>query len=164
MLYKKQWKTLTAKQQFIAEEIVKQFGTAEELLIKFAPDKQQEYVSKYLDRCFNGNAPSITRVGFTYGTNVSISWLRIQISELMLYAGIKEKPNVQTIDGICGVVMSNYGYLKLTEFMVFFQRFKAGKYGSFYGVIDGLKITEALNEFLEYRKHMIRLWYKTKQN
>lgn len=36
--------------------------------------------------------------------------------------------------------------------MVFFQRFKAGKYGTFYGSIDGIVISKALNEFMEYRR------------
>ena len=35
--------------------------------------------------------------------------------------------------------------------MLFFQRFKAGHYGHFYGTVDPLVITEALQVFLEYR-------------
>ena len=39
--------------------------------------------------------------------------------------------------------------------MLFFQKFKAGAYGRFYGAVDALVITTALREFCEERGDMI---------
>ena len=41
--------------------------------------------------------------------------------------------------------------MKLPELMLFFQQFKAGKYGRFYGSVDPMVITTALQEFLRFR-------------
>jgi len=42
-------------------------------------------------------------------------------------------------------------YLKVSELMLFFHRFKAGKYGEFYGVVDPQRIMSGLNMFLRER-------------
>lgn len=39
--------------------------------------------------------------------------------------------------------------------MVFFWKLKAGEYGSFYGVVDPLKITEALGVFVQWRNDRV---------
>lgn len=39
-------------------------------------------------------------------------------------------------------IILGYGGFKLTEFMVFFQRFKQGLYGTFYGVFDPMVINK----------------------
>ena len=46
--------------------------------------------------------------------------------------------------------------MKATELMHFFILFKSGKFGKFYGSVDGLVITEALQEFREMRRE--KLW------
>ena len=42
-------------------------------------------------------------------------------------------------------------YLKVSELMLFFYRFKSGKYGEFYGVVDLQRIMSGLNAFLRDR-------------
>lgn len=118
----------------------------------FNPSKQFEYASNSLERCFTGVCPSIKRVSVSFGIEVGKNWLIAQLIDLALYTGIKEKPEMKQIESIADTIIFNYGYLKLTEFMVFFQRFKAGKHGVFYGTIDGIVITKAINDFMEYRK------------
>jgi hypothetical protein len=120
----------------------------------FNPDKQTEYVQAEL-RCFSGTAPSVRRVSVTYGDKVAESWLEVQLKDLSEFAGCRDKMDVKQFDATAKTILSNYGYLKVTELMVFFQRFKAGHYGKFYGVVDGLVITSALHEFLQYRSAKI---------
>lgn len=60
------------------------------------------------------------------------------------------------------VIAREYGYLKLTELMLFFSDFKAGKYGVFYGSVSPLQITYALRQFCEERKE-IRTAYLMQQ-
>lgn len=42
-------------------------------------------------------------------------------------------------------------YLKVSELMLFFYRFKSGKYGEFYEVVDPQRIMSGLNAFLRDR-------------
>lgn len=116
----------------------------------FNPDKQAEYCA-HLDRCFIGNAPSLYRTKIAYGNNAAESWLEIQIRDLSEFTGCKGKMTIAQIEETSRIIVNNYGYLKITELMYFFQLFKAGRFGKFYGAVDGLVITTSLLEFLKIR-------------
>lgn len=49
------------------------------------------------------------------------------------------------------MIVDNYHWLKVSELMLFFYRFKLWKYGSFYGVVDPSRIMEALTAFVRER-------------
>ena len=57
---------------------------------------------------------------------------------------------------IARIIISGYGDFKLTEFMVFFQRFKQGLYGTFYGVFDPMVITRSLRQFKSEREALLK--------
>ncbi len=116
----------------------------------FNPGKQSEYCTQ-LDKCFTGSAPSLYRIKIAYGNNAAESWLEIQIRDLSEFTGCKGKMSVAQIEETSRIIVNNYGYLKITELMYFFQLFKAGRFGRFYGAVDGLIITTSLLEFLKIR-------------
>ena len=64
---------------------------------------------------------------------------------------------------IARIIISSYGDFKLTEFMVFFQRFKQGLYGTFYGVFDPMVITRSLREFRADREKLLRFYEDKKR-
>lgn len=49
------------------------------------------------------------------------------------------------------VIATEFYYLSVTELMLFFHRFKSGRYGRFYGSVDPLVITTSLRDFLYER-------------
>ena len=163
--------TLPASQQktWVAE-IKQKFGDDIEFLTKFNPARQVEFVQKHFDRCFTGDAPSLTRVRGTYGQGTAEAWLTVQLADLAIFSGIKEKPEAQQIAEIAKIIMSNYQFLKVTEIMVFMNRFKAGKIdingrkAQFYGQFDGLIITAAMSEFVKYRREVIEKIEKNQRN
>lgn len=53
------------------------------------------------------------------------------------------------------MIAIEYPYLKISELLLFFHRFKAGRYGHFYGNVDPLRITTALREFISERNNII---------
>lgn len=138
-----------------AIEILNKYGNEVEFLTTFNPSNQAVFIEKSLDRCFTGVAPSLTRVKKTYGNETVKNWLIAQLIDLCLFSSIKEKPEIEILENIAETIILLYGFLKVTELMVFFQRFKAGKHGVFYGIIDGIIITSAINTFLDYRKEML---------
>ena len=49
------------------------------------------------------------------------------------------------------MIATEYYYLKVSELMLFFHRFKTGRYGRFYGSVDPLVITTSLRDFVRER-------------
>lgn len=127
--------------------------TSIELLSRFNPDVQR-YCAANIDRCFTGEAPTLYEVRKYYSPEAVDSWLDAQLSNLVMFCGVKGKDEFTSsafVNAVTAVIADNFGYLKLSELMLFFQQFKAGKYGRFYGSIDPMVITEALQAFLDFR-------------
>lgn len=111
---------------------------------------------KDVNRCYIGKAPSLKVISEAYGENITETWLEIQLRDLSEFAGCKDKLSIQQIEQIAKVIILEFSFLKATELMHFFILFKSGKFGKFYGAVDGLVITEALQEFRQLRRE--RLW------
>lgn len=103
-----------------------------------------------------GKAPSLGRIGAVFGQDAPKTWLEIQLVDLSEFSGCKDKLTTLQIRQTAEVILSEYHFLKLTEMMLFFQRFKAGRYGKFYGAVDSLVITTALISFISERKEDIQ--------
>ena len=121
-----------------------------QLLTRFNPDVQR-YCAIHVDRCFTGDVPTLFDVCKAYSPEAADSWLDVQLTDLVVFCGVKGKAEYSTIvDAVTAVVADNFGYLKLSELMLFFQQFKAGKYGRFYGAVDPMVITGALRAFWSF--------------
>lgn len=116
----------------------------------FASSKQYAYC-KDVQRVYLGKAPALSVVSNAYGENVTKTWLSCQLIDLLEFSGCKDKLTTFQIGSICEVIMSTWYYLTVVELMHFFTQFKSGKYGKFYGAVDGLAITESLRAFVEER-------------
>ena len=126
------------------------YESKDEFLIKFNPQKQNEYI-KHFDRCFIGKALRLTDVAGAYEAKTAIFWIKIQLLDLALFTGVK-KPSDEQITMLCETILANYGFLKVTELMVFFSKFKAGQFERFFGNFDAMVITNSLATFIELRK------------
>ena len=144
-------------------EIRKKHGDSESFLKTFNPSNQTTFINLSLERCFIGNAPSLTRVKFAYDEETAIHWLEVQLVDLALTCGIPEKPTIEQATEISRSIIANFGFLKVTELMVFFSRFKGGRYGKFYGCIDLIVVTDALNTFLSERIEIINKFERAQQ-
>lgn len=107
-----------------------------------------------VQRCYFGKAPSIALIGSAYGRNTAEGWLEIQLENLSEFAGCKEKMNPAQISEMAAMIMEDYSHYKLTEFMLFFQKFKRCEYGKFYGAVDPMVIMQALRQFNDERNFM----------
>jgi hypothetical protein len=96
---------------------------------------------------FYGSAPKLSDVAEQYGDNVAKSWLQVQLADLNEFSGAQTKMTPRQIDQVAGLILENHSNYKLTELMVFFHDYKSGKYGTFYGAVDPLRIMEALRDF-----------------
>lgn len=80
-------------------------------------------------------------------------WIIPQLYDLSEYCGCKEKLHGKPLEECAYVIATEFCYLKVSELMLFFHRFKSGIYGRFYGSVDPLVITTSLHEFLIDRNH-----------
>ena len=118
--------------------------------MNFTPDLQYQYC-KDVNRCFFGTAPSLVEVCRIYGDNTAVSWLVAQLVNLSEYCGLKGKATVGQLEGCANTIVSVFYFLKVTELMYFFLKFKSGAYGRFYSFFDPQLITTSLRDFCTER-------------
>lgn len=116
----------------------------------FNPDYQR-IICNNQDECFFGDYPTLATLKAGYGSNSPIMWLVTHLYDLSEYCGCKEKLSTTMLEQCAFVISSEYWYLKISELMLFFYRFKTGRYGRFYGSVDPLVITTSIRDFITER-------------
>lgn len=138
------------KPQEVAD-MLKRYGSGESFLNTFNPDLQV-MTARYTERAYFGTAPSLATVAEGYGEQLAIVWNCIQLENINLFAGVKEKLNVERQKELSRLILAEYPQLKVTELLLFFHRLKCGRYGRFYGTVDALFIASALLSFMDERR------------
>ena len=134
--------------------LTKRYGSRENFLQLFGVDQQVRH-TRDAQRCIVGTAPTLAAVNESYGAGTAEAWLTFQVAELSEYCGARDKIQPAQLRQLASLLASEYYWLKVTEFELFFRRFKLGRYGSFYGTVDPLLITEHLRTFLRERADTI---------
>jgi hypothetical protein len=134
--------------------LINRYGDKNHFLAIFNPDLQAK-ACKFPDRCFFGDAPTLAEINITYGDTMATMWLIPQLYDLSEYCGCKDKLQGKPLEQCASVIAGEFFYLKVSELMLFFHRFKTGRYGRFYGAVDPLVITTSLRTFIEERAYEI---------
>lgn len=117
------------------------------LLQQYHVDKSVE-ITNDIDGCYFGPAPTLYDANNIFGAGTAEEWLIYHLSDLSEFAGVSKKINPAQIRQMAQLVVGDFGYLKMTEVMLFFRRFKSGRYGTFYGNVDPIVIMSALGRFI----------------
>jgi len=104
----------------------------------------QQYSAEHVERAFFGTAPTLLALRHAYHDEAATMWMLPQLHDLNEYCGCKEKLDESQMTQLARVIITEFGYLKVSEIMLFLHRFKSGRYGRFYGAIDPLVIVTAL--------------------
>jgi len=135
----------------------KQYGDAGDFLDLFTP-ALQVIAAREWEKAYTGKAPTLATVSLGYNEETAIVWLCLQLEDLNLFAGVKEKMPVSRQRELSKLIISEYTHLKVSELLLFFHRLKCGRYGRFYGSVDALFISSALLQFTdEGRQDLKRL-------
>ena len=102
--------------------------------------------------CVRCESPSLARMRKDYGDSIVESFVIVAICDLGEFVGCKEKITEFQAEQTAQIMIAQYFYLKVTEIMLFFYWLKSGRYGEFYGTVDGQRILGALPLFLRDRK------------
>lgn len=127
------------------------YGNADKFLNTFNPD-MQVMAARYTERAYFGTAPSLGTVCAGYGEQTAVVWLCIELENINMFAGVKEKMPVSRQKELSRLILAEYPYLRVTELLLFFHRLKCGRYGRFYGMVDALFIASALVQFMDERR------------
>ena len=101
--------------------------------------------------CFFGNHPSLANLSSQFDRKYPVAWLMAHLHDLSEFCGCKDKLSGHPLQQCAGIIAANFYWLKVSELMLFFHRFKSGRYGKFYGSVDPITIMAALKEFCRER-------------
>lgn len=134
--------------------MVKFYGTLADFLTTMNPDAQGLLYGN-IDRCFLADYPTLAEVRNAYGTSAAQMWLVPQLINLSEFCGCREKFTEDQLENCADIIAQTHYDLKVSELMLFFFRFKAGRYGRFYGSVDPMVITTALWQFRDERSRAL---------
>lgn len=132
-------------------EMHERYGNAKQFLQVFTP-ALQIVAAREWKKAYTGTAPSLATVRYGYSEEIAIVWLCLQLEDINLFAGVKEKMPVSRQKELSRLILTEYAHLKVTELLLFFHRLKCGRYGRFYGSVDALSISSSLLSFMDERK------------
>lgn len=112
----------------------------------------QQYCAEHVDRALFGTAPTLLTLRCAYHDEAATMWMLPQLYDLGEYCGVKDKLDKEQMTQLARIIVTEFSYLKVSEIMLFLHRFKAGRYGRFYGAIDPMIIVTALrHDFMNER-------------
>lgn len=130
---------------------LRRYGDRERFLRLFNPGRQNELCHpSHLEFIFCGVAPELGMVERVYGRQCLESWLMIQLADLQEYFPSQDRLSTQQLEQAAGLIANQFAMLKISEFMYFMQCVKAGHYGHFYGRMDLIRLTAALQDFVGF--------------
>lgn len=96
--------------------------------------------------CYIGNAPTIRRTVDVLGYHFTLGFVDMYICDLTSF--IKgRRYELPVHQDISALIVSQYSTLKVTEFVLFCVKCKAGMLGKFYATIEPMDILSRLSEF-----------------
>lgn len=130
-------------------ELRRSFSSIDEFCKANNPDMQLSLCADQ-GKCFFGNFPTLALLRRAYGVSASY-WLVPQLVNLSQFCGCKDKLKGEPLEECAELIAQQFYFLKTSELMLFFYRFKSGRYGRFYGAVDPLVIMQALRDFVRER-------------
>lgn len=133
--------------------VINRFGSDTDFKLKANPSTQYQF-GMNPKAAVMGDYPTLTDINLAYGRDYASEWLLPHITDLSVHTGARNL-TLQQIDGLSRIIAAEYRHFKVTEILLFFYRFKAGRYGRFYGSVDPMVITCALRDFSTERNMLI---------
>jgi hypothetical protein len=128
------------------------YGDLDRFLAIVSPKAQPAFARKP-EAAVNGDYPTLKEINDCYGMDFDVEWLTVQICDMSTFTGAKNMDEDQQ-EVLARTIAAEYPGLKVTELLLFFHRFKTGRYGHFYGNVDPMVVTTALLDFIKERKEL----------
>ena len=108
------------------------------------------------DKAYAASCPTLAAYDRLYGEGCAEDWVCTQITVLFAASSSREKGLADGIRLFSSAFAAEVRQYKLSELMLFFARYKSGKYDNSYASFDAKRIGNAFfKEFLKERVHEI---------
>ena len=124
-----------------------------QFLQRVNPDVQSSFAMQPT-KAVTGDYPTLDELRTAYGKETPSAWLAVQVADMMRFTGTRHL-NERQQEQLADILAVEARGLKVTELMLFFYRFKTGRYGRFYGSVDPMVVTIALQDFKRERQEII---------
>lgn len=101
------------------------------------------------------DVPSLGLIRTTYGTDVAVELLKIHIRDLFDYVEMEQGSNDGRIRELAGLILEQYYYINIAEFIYFIGEVKLAKYGIFYGKSGTHQLAAMLQAYIKERNREI---------
>lgn len=132
------------------------FGNEQSFLQRVNPDTRN-YFGAHTKTAVMGDYPTLNDLDNAYGKGFSVEWLIPLIDVLSLETTANNPKERQQLE-LARLIATEYRHFKITELLLFFYRFKTGRYGRFYGSVDPMVIACALRDFAAERADLINTY------
>ena len=133
-----------------------------EIVCAFSP-MQWGYAASNPEKAYMADCPTLLQLDALYGGGTSAYWVDTQVSALFGSSSSREKGIVDGIVIFCQSFSSQISGFKMSEVMLFFARYKAGRYDNSYGAFDSRRIGNAFfKEFVPERNKELDLINRNK--
>lgn len=138
----------------IKTNVVEAYGSREQFLMEFNPSWMS---MRDVDRkeCYLGQFPTLAQIKCSYKGNTPAMLVTAYLHSLSEYAGCKEKISEFQLKELASLIAAEWHFLKVSELALFFNDFKLGKYGKFYGNFDPMAVTIAIRQFIIERNDFL---------
>ena len=110
------------------------------------------YVVANAGKAYTADCPTLAAVSTVYGNDYAVLWLTAQVTAVYAMSPNRDEGIVDGINIFCQTFFAEVRYYKLTELMLFFGRYKSGRYDASYSSFDTRRIGVAFREFLKERQ------------
>lgn len=137
------------------KKVMSRYGNGANFLNMLNPSAQLVAGKNPERAILSEDAPTLAIMRKVYGEEFPATWLMPQVLDLVVFSNSKNTLDDKQAEFLAEVIANEYYFLKASELLLFFYNFKTGKYGRFYGVVDPMRIMEALGEFKDERDRVI---------
>ena len=104
------------------------------------------------------DVPTLKDIADAYDTDdAAVEWIKIQLERINMFVNVKEKLDLNQLYEVSVQILNCYDNLNVLEFALFCGRLRHGRYESFYGSVDPMKILVSLDKFMDDKR---RDWWK----
>ena len=108
------------------------------------------------EKAFLSEVPTIRFLSDNFGKDKATDFVASHLSSIGAFMNVRGF-DVKAIRMLAGFIVSEYQYLKVTEFIYFVAKFNLGCYEKFYGSFEPSVITRSLNIFINDKREEIDL-------
>lgn len=121
-------------------------------LAKLYSPAHWDYTLRNPGRAYTATCPALARLDAMYGRGAADEWMDIQVTALFTDGASSSKGMSDVIGRFASGFAAEAGGLKISELMLFFARYKNGRYDNSYSQFDPRRIGHAFfKEFLPQR-------------